>query len=449
MTSTDTDNAQKAPAKDRWDLPDVSGLVVGVLGGTGPQGKGLAYRLARAGQKVIIGSRAADRAEAAAGELGHGVEGADNADTARRSDIVIVAVPWDGHGKTLESLREELAGKLVVDCVNPLGFDKKGAYALKPEEGSAAEQAAALLPDSRVTAAFHHLSAVLLQNPEIDEIDTDVMVLGEVRADVEIVQALAGRIPGMRGVFAGRLRNAHQVESLVANLISVNRRYKAHAGLRVTDVSPIPPMITKITGQHDAEQGVRVLQRVQREIALRAHRDVAAVQGGARVRVLVQTERDDPAGRRRAGTRPRRGCAANPVQVAQPVTAVTASDPDEDGADPPVAVAGGGGGHRWRLLDSRARGGDCADRTGRTGRYVPESPTGSGPPVPFGHARRTHAADHPPSTSVPATPRKPRDRLRLHRRQWTPCAIASSAPPRHFAPTVRPSRSAGRGCVRC
>ncbi|WP_019064799.1 NADPH-dependent F420 reductase [Streptomyces prunicolor] len=226
----------KAPAKDPWDLPDVSGLVVGVLGGTGPQGKGLAYRLAKAGQKVIIGSRAADRAQAAAEELGHGVEGADNAETARRSDVVIVAVPWDGHGKTLESLREELAGKLVVDCVNPLGFDKKGAYALKPEEGSAAEQAAVLLPDSRVAAAFHHLSAVLLMDTEIAEIDTDVMVLGEERADVEIVQALAGRIPGMRGVFAGRLRNAHQVESLVANLISVNRRYKAHAGLRVTDV---------------------------------------------------------------------------------------------------------------------------------------------------------------------------------------------------------------------
>ncbi|KPI13945.1 NADPH-dependent F420 reductase [Streptomyces sp. RLB3-17] len=233
---TSTDSAQKAPAKDPWDLPDVSGLVVGVLGGTGPQGKGLAYRLARAGQKVIIGSRAAERAQTAAEELGHGVEGADNAECARRSDIVIVAVPWEGHGKTLESLREELAGKLVVDCVNPLGFDKKGAYALKPEEGSAAEQAAALLPDSRVAAAFHHLSAVLLQDPEVEEIDTDVMVLGEERADVEIVQALAGRIPGMRGVFSGRLRNAHQVEALVANLISVNRRYKAHAGLRVTDV---------------------------------------------------------------------------------------------------------------------------------------------------------------------------------------------------------------------
>ncbi|MEU3506748.1 NADPH-dependent F420 reductase [Streptomyces longwoodensis] len=238
MTSSDSAQAapQKAPAKDPWDLPDVSGLVVGVLGGTGPQGKGLAYRLAKAGQKVIIGSRAADRARTAAEELGHGVEGTDNAECARRSDVVIVAVPWEGHGDTLAALREDLAGKLVVDCVNPLGFDKKGAYALKPEEGSAAEQAAALLPGSRVTAAFHHLSAVLLQDPAIEEIDTDVMVLGEERADVETVQALAGRIPGMRGVFAGRLRNAHQVESLVANLISVNRRYKAHAGLRVTDV---------------------------------------------------------------------------------------------------------------------------------------------------------------------------------------------------------------------
>ncbi|MFC8915977.1 NADPH-dependent F420 reductase [Streptomyces sp. NPDC047821] len=221
---------------DPYDLPDVSGLVVGVLGGTGDQGRGLALRLARAGQKVIIGSRAAERAEAAAAELGLGVEGADNAECARRSDVVIIAVPWDGHAATLTALREELRGKLVVDCVNPLGFDKKGAYAIKPEEGSAAEQAAALLPESRVTAAFHHLSAVLLQDETVERIDTDVMVLGEKRADTDIVQALAARIPGMRGVFAGRLRGAHQVEALVANLISVNRRYKAHAGLRVTDV---------------------------------------------------------------------------------------------------------------------------------------------------------------------------------------------------------------------
>ncbi|MFE7524892.1 NADPH-dependent F420 reductase [Kitasatospora sp. NPDC057542] len=218
------------------EAPDVSQLVVGVLGGTGDQGRGLALRLAKAGQQVIIGSRDAARAEAAAAGLGLGVRGADNATVARESDVVIIAVPWDGHAATLTALREELAGKIVVDCVNPLGFDKQGAYALKPEEGSAAEQAAALLPDSRVTAAFHHLSAVLLQDESVETIDTDVMVLGDDRDAIDVVRGLAARIPGMRGIFAGRLRNAHQVEALVANLISVNRRYKAHAGLRITDV---------------------------------------------------------------------------------------------------------------------------------------------------------------------------------------------------------------------
>ncbi|MGP4110678.1 NADPH-dependent F420 reductase [Streptomyces sp. 4N509B] len=245
MTTNDAANASGAskPApKDPWDLPDVSELVVGVLGGTGDQGRGLAYRLARAGQRVIIGSRAAERAEAAARELAEldlpdgGVRGMDNAACARASDIVIVAVPWDGHARTLSALTEELTGKLVVDCVNPLAFDKRGAHAVRPEEGSAAEQAAALLPGSRVTAAFHHLSAVLLQDPAVEKIDTDVMVLGDTRADCEIVQALAGRIPGIRGVYAGRLRTAHQVEALVANLIAVNRRYKAHAGIRLTDL---------------------------------------------------------------------------------------------------------------------------------------------------------------------------------------------------------------------
>ncbi|MER8182706.1 NADPH-dependent F420 reductase [Kitasatospora sp. NPDC094015] len=234
MTHPDSVNAPAAA--DPPAQPEVSQLVVGVLGGTGDQGRGLAYRLALAGQQVVIGSRTAERAEAAAADLGPGVRGADNATCARESDIVIVAVPWEGHAETLTALRAELAGKIVVDCVNPLGFDKQGAYALKPQEGSAAQQAAALLPESRVTAAFHHLSAVLLQDREVERIDTDVLVLGDERAATDLVQALAERIPGMRGVFAGRLRNAHQVEALVANLISVNRRYKAHAGLRVTDI---------------------------------------------------------------------------------------------------------------------------------------------------------------------------------------------------------------------
>ncbi|MFI6014065.1 NADPH-dependent F420 reductase [Streptomyces sp. NPDC051243] len=230
--STPTESTRNDPHR----LPDVSGLVVGILGGTGPQGRGLAYRLADAGQQVVIGSRNAARAASTAAAIGNGVRGADNATTARESDLVIVATPWEGHAELLTTLRDELAGKIVVDCVNPLGFDKKGAYALRPEEGSAAQQAAALLPNSRVTAAFHHLSAVTLEDRQIEKIDTDVLVLGDERAATDTVQALASRLPGARGVYGGRLRNAHQVESLVANLISVNRRYKAHAGLRLSDV---------------------------------------------------------------------------------------------------------------------------------------------------------------------------------------------------------------------
>jgi NADPH-dependent F420 reductase len=211
---------------------------VAVLGGTGPQGRGLARRFAAAGLKVIIGSRAAERAEATAADLASvgPVSGASNAEAAAAGDVVLVVVPWDGHKELLESLRPVLAGKVVVDCVNPLGFDKQGAYALEVAEGSATQQAAAILTESRVVGAFHNVSAVLLEDPEVASVDTDVLVLGDDRGATDLVQELADAVPGMRGVYAGRLRNAHQVEALTANLISINRRYKAHAGVRVTDV---------------------------------------------------------------------------------------------------------------------------------------------------------------------------------------------------------------------
>jgi 8-hydroxy-5-deazaflavin:NADPH oxidoreductase len=215
------------------------------LGGTGDQGRGLARRFAMAGHSVVIGSRSAERAEAAAAELrgsvGDGagagaIRGAGNADAAAEAEVVVVAVPWEGHEALIRDVAPALAGKIVVDCVNPLAFDERGAYAMPVAEGSAAEQAAALLPDSRVVAAFHHVSAVLLLDPEVSEVDTDVLVLGDDREATDAVQALVADIPRMRGVYAGRLRNTHQVEAFTANLISVNRRYKAHAGIRVTDI---------------------------------------------------------------------------------------------------------------------------------------------------------------------------------------------------------------------
>jgi NADPH-dependent F420 reductase len=222
-------------------LTEVTDLTVGVLGGTGPQGRGLALRWAVAGINVVIGSRKAERAEATAGALrdlgGVGnVSGVDNAECATRAEVVLVAVPWDGHGELLSSLRDELAGKIVIDCVNPLGFDNQGPFALAVAEGSAAQQAEQLLPASRVTAAFHHVSAVLLGDLSVSEVDTDVLVLGDDREATDLVRALAETIPGFRGIYGGRLRNAHQVEALTANLIAINRRYKSHAGIRITDV---------------------------------------------------------------------------------------------------------------------------------------------------------------------------------------------------------------------
>jgi hypothetical protein len=220
---------------------DLSRLTIGVLGGTGPQGRGLAYRWALGGLPVMIGSRDAGRAEDTAALLreragSQRVFGTDNAGCAAESDLVVVAVPFDGHATLLASLRSPLAGTIVIDCVNPLGFDERGAYPLPVAEGSAAQQAASVLPGSRVVGAFHHVSAVVLLDPDVTGIDLDVMVLGDDRAATDLVQALASQIPGARGVYAGRLRNCGQVEALTANLVSVNRRYKAHAGLRITDI---------------------------------------------------------------------------------------------------------------------------------------------------------------------------------------------------------------------
>ncbi|MGH3906722.1 MAG: NADPH-dependent F420 reductase [Pseudonocardiaceae bacterium] len=221
--------------------PDVSERTIGVLGGTGSQGRGLAYRWAVGGLSVLLGSRDAGRADLAAAALrdrsgSDRVHGADNAGCAATSDLVLVAVPFDGHAALLESLREPLAGKIVIDCVNPLGFDRFGPYPQRVPEGSAAQQAAALLLDSRVTAAFHHVSAVLLDDPEVCSVDTDVLVLGDDREATDLVRALADVIPGVRGIYGGRLRNAGQVEALTANLIAINKRYRAHAGVRITDV---------------------------------------------------------------------------------------------------------------------------------------------------------------------------------------------------------------------
>jgi NADPH-dependent F420 reductase len=213
---------------------------IAVLGGTGPQGRGLARRFAIAGLDVVIGSRDGERAATMAAELseetGCAVVGDDNEAAAATADVVLLVVPWDGHARLVKELSHVLAGKIVVDCVNPLSFGKHGCSPILVDEGSAVEQAQMMLPDSVVVGAFNTVSAVLLNDPDRHLIDTDVLVVGNVREATELVQDLAATIPGVRGIFAGKQFNAHQVEALTANLISMNRRYKCHAGIRVTDI---------------------------------------------------------------------------------------------------------------------------------------------------------------------------------------------------------------------
>jgi NADPH-dependent F420 reductase len=227
-----------AAAADENPAAAAARLTVGVLGGTGDQGRGLARRLGLAGNRMIIGSRDPARAVAAAATVGPPprVTGASNEEAARAADVVIAAIPWEGHRDLLAQLAGALSGKILIDCVNPLAFDSRGAYPVRVDEGSAAEQAAQVLPGCTVVGAFHHVSAKLLLDPDIAEVDLDVLVLGDDRRATDLVQALAERIPGARGVYAGRLRNCAQVEALTANLVSINRRYKAHAGLRITDI---------------------------------------------------------------------------------------------------------------------------------------------------------------------------------------------------------------------
>jgi NADPH-dependent F420 reductase len=216
---------------------------IAVVGGTGPQGKGLAYRFAAAGHPVVLGSRASTRAVEAAQEVrDHAgatarVSGTDNLNAAASCPIVLLAVPYDGHKELIGELAPALAGKVVISCVNPLGFDKQGAFGLALEDGSAAEELRALVPDARVVGAFHHLSAVSLWEHEGLLEHEDVLLCGDDREANQVVAGLAEAVTGRLGIDGGVLRVARQLEPLTAVLININRRYKTRSGLAVTGVT--------------------------------------------------------------------------------------------------------------------------------------------------------------------------------------------------------------------
>ena len=212
-------------------------LKIGVIGGTGPQGKGLAYRFARHGHTVIIGSRAADRADTTAEQIRNrtvdgSVTGSLNTD-ATSADLVLVAVPYDGHAELITSLRDQLAGKILISCVNPLGFDKAGPYALHVPDGSAAEEAARLAPHARVVGAFHHVSATNLWNDANHLAHEDILICGDDPDAKTIVTQLAHAITGHDGIDAGPLRTARTLEPLTAALININKRHKVRSGIAI------------------------------------------------------------------------------------------------------------------------------------------------------------------------------------------------------------------------
>ena len=212
---------------------------IGFIGGTGPEGKGLAARLAKAGLEVIIGSRSAERGAEVAKEIavvsGGKVRGATNADAASQSEVVIVTLPYAGQGETLAGLREAIGKRIVVSTVVPMEFSAGRASMLNLEDGSAAQEAQRLLPEARVVGAFQNLSAHKLYDLD-QNVEGDVIVTSDDREARNEVMELAGKIDGIRGVNGGALANSRYVEGITVLIVSINRAYKTEAHIRFVGV---------------------------------------------------------------------------------------------------------------------------------------------------------------------------------------------------------------------
>jgi len=212
-------------------------MAIGFIGGTGPEGKGLAYRFALAGHDIVIGSRSRERAEEAAKEIADRipaatVRGGENGEAAREAEIVVLTVPLSAQAATLPPLSEAIGEKIVVSTAVPLAFVDGTPSMLNLPEGSAAEQAQALLPRAKVIGAFQNLGASKLWAGD-EPLDQDVIACGD---DVEAkrrVMALAGQIRGVRAVDGGPLAASRYVEGITVLLIGINRRHKATTGVRV------------------------------------------------------------------------------------------------------------------------------------------------------------------------------------------------------------------------
>ena len=211
------------------------------LGGTGPEGKGLALRLAMAGESVVIGSRDAGRAQEAADELlalapGKAISGAVNETAAAQADVVFLTMPYNGMSPTIAGVGDALAGKTLVTVIAPMRFERGvGAIAEEVAAGSAAQEAQAAAPESRVVAAFQNVSAEELLNPDVT-LDEDVVICADDADAKQVVIDLTRKIPNLRPVDAGALYNAKYVEQITPLLVNINRIHRAHSGVRITGV---------------------------------------------------------------------------------------------------------------------------------------------------------------------------------------------------------------------
>ena len=212
---------------------------IGILGGTGPAGQGVALRLAHAGYDVTLGSRDAARAASVAQELvstGSGsLQGASNEDAAL-CDVVVVATPWDSAVATVSALKEALADKIVISMVNALVREGRELVPLYPPRGSMAAQIAHALPRARVVGAFHHLPAS--EMVKLDSgLDADVVIFGDDTGARESVAQLVEAMPGLHAVIAGTMSLASAVDAFTAVCISINIRHKAHSYVKLAGLA--------------------------------------------------------------------------------------------------------------------------------------------------------------------------------------------------------------------
>jgi hypothetical protein len=218
---------------------------IGILGGTGPAGSGLAARLASIGYPVVIGSRSKYRAMEAVDELvgkwpqlTELLEAGDNAGAAD-CDMVVIATPWDSAASTAQENADALAGKIVISMANALVRVNKEFQPLVPPRGSVAAHVQAAVPRSRVVAAFHHLPATELGR--IDQpIDSDVLICADDNAAVREVSEIVAKFPGCRPLDAGELSNATAIEAFTAVLLQLNVRYKTRVAPKLTGIKRDP-----------------------------------------------------------------------------------------------------------------------------------------------------------------------------------------------------------------